>query len=146
MRAAPAHPGRRVLVDTSAYFALADANETRHPAADAVRRKLLIEHWRLVTTNYVVAETHALLLIRLGYAFAMRFLTQLDASSTVILRITEDDEIKAREILRQYDDKRFSLTDATSFAIMERSGIRHTFTFDHNFTQYGLTVLTADRS
>ncbi|GFP36049.1 hypothetical protein HKBW3S43_01837, partial [Candidatus Hakubella thermalkaliphila] len=37
-----------------------------------------------------------------------------------------------------------SLTDATSFAVMERLKIPYTFAFDRNFTQYGLTVLTVD--
>lgn len=49
------------------------------------------------------------------------------------------------ELLRiaHYDDKDFSLTDATSFAVMERLHIPHAFTFDRDFTQYGLTVLPA---
>jgi predicted nucleic acid-binding protein len=34
------------------------------------------------------------------------------------------------------------LTDASSFAIMDRLGITRAFTFDANFSQYGLTVLT----
>jgi predicted nucleic acid-binding protein len=41
------------------------------------------------------------------------------------------------------DDKDFTLTDATSFAVMERLGITYAFTFDHPFTQYGFIALTA---
>lgn len=133
---------RRVLVDTSAYFALADANETRHSTADTIRSRLVDQRWRLFTTNFIVAETHALLLVRLGYHFAMRFLDQLDQSPTVIVRVAATDERRAREILHQYDDKFFSFTDSTSFAVMERLQIIHAFTFDRNFAQYGLSPLT----
>ncbi len=46
--------------------------------------------------------------------------------------------------LYQYDDKDFSLTDATSFAVMERIRVPYAFTFDRHFAQYGFTVLTAN--
>jgi predicted nucleic acid-binding protein len=42
--------------------------------------------------------------------------------------------------LRQYDDKDFSLTDALSFAVMDRLEISEAFTFDHHFRQYGFRV------
>jgi predicted nucleic acid-binding protein len=61
----------------------------------------------------------------------------------IIVRVTPEDEAKAREITYRYDDKDFSLTDATSFAVMERLGIRAAFTFDRDFRQYGLDVPTA---
>ena len=133
---------RRVLVDTSAYYALADNSEIRHPDADAIRLRLVQQRWRLFTTNYIAAETHALFLVRLGYHYALRFLDELDRSPTTVVRVARSDERQARQILQRYPDKAFSLTDATSFAIMERLRIGHAFTFDRNFTQYGLAVLT----
>ena len=57
--------------------------------------------------------------------------------------ITPADVQRATAIIYQYDDKDFSLTDATRFAIMERLRIRYAFTFDHHFAQYGLAVLAA---
>jgi predicted nucleic acid-binding protein len=55
--------------------------------------------------------------------------------------VGQADEERAKEIIYQYRDKRFSMTDATSYAIMERHRIGVAFTFDHNFVQYGLQVL-----
>src|SRR3990167_6723048 len=133
MTSTPPSGSRRVLIDTSAYFALSDVGETRHPAANAVRLRLIAERWRLFTTNFIAAETHALLLSRLGYPFALRFLDDLDQSSTEVVRVTSPDERRAREIIRHYDDKAFSFTDATSFALMERLAIPCAFTFDRNF-------------
>ncbi len=87
--------GQQVLMDTGAYFALADTTETRHPAANDVRQRRTRERWRLLTTNFIVAETHALMLVRLGYHFARRFLDDLDRSATQIIRISPADEERA---------------------------------------------------
>ena len=35
------------------------------------------------------------------------------------------------------DDKTFSFTDCTSFALMERIGVTEVFAFDEHFKQYG---------
>lgn len=141
----PALLSRHVaLVDTSAYFALTDSRETTHQAARVIATRLGTERWRLFTTNFIVAETHALLLARLGRDPAARVLQEIDRGSITIVRVTAADEQRARKIIYQYDDKEFSLTDATSFAVMERLKIPYAFTFDRNFTQYGLTVLTVE--
>jgi len=58
-----------------------------------------------------------------------------------IERITNDDEARAQDILRPYDDKSFSYVDATSLSVMERLGIRQAFAFDPHFEQYGLELL-----
>jgi uncharacterized protein len=134
---------RQVLIDTSAFFALTAPRDADHHPALTIQQRLITERWRLYTTNLVVAETHALLLTRLGRTIALSTLHSIDHSTTTIVRISNADETRAREIISQYDDKDFSLTDATSFAVMERLRIPYAFTFDRNFTQYGLPVLTA---
>lgn len=56
--------------------------------------------------------------------------------------MTPADEDRAWQILQQYDDKEFSLTDGASFAVMKRLGISTAFAFDEDFTQYArFTVL-----
>lgn len=132
----------RVLIDTSAYYAFADREEGRHGVALAIRRRITSEDWFALTTNFVLAETHALVLRRLGRTLALRFLDSVEHSAVLVVHITEADEARARQILHQYVDKDFSLTDAASFAVMERLRIPYAFTFDRNFIQYGLAVLT----
>jgi predicted nucleic acid-binding protein len=68
-------------------------------------------------------------------------LNDIDGSHTTTVRIAARDERRAREVLRQYDDKDFSLTDATSFAVIERLRLDAAFSFDRNFAQYGLTLV-----
>jgi len=126
-----------VLVDSGAWAALANAADRNHTEAVAIRRGIERSRARLFGTNFLVDETYTLMLARLGYRFAVRFLDELRASSLTIVRIEPRDEHQAEQILRQFDDKRFSYTDATSFAVMERLGIEAAFTFDKNFTEYG---------
>jgi predicted nucleic acid-binding protein len=64
MRARRASQTRRTLVDTSAYFALLDADDANHAPALTIRDRLIAEGSHLFTTSFVLAETHALLLNR----------------------------------------------------------------------------------
>ena len=143
MRPRRASPARRVLVDASAYFALLDQDDANHAQARTISHRLIAEGWRLFTTSFVLAETHALLLNRLSQEIATRFLREMDHSPTTLVWVTPADVERAKTIIYQYDDKDFSLTDATSFAVMERIRVPAAFTFDRHFAQYGLTVLTA---
>jgi predicted nucleic acid-binding protein len=136
---------RYALVDTSAYFALTDPREQHHERARAIADRLGRERWRLFTTNFILAETHALLLTTLNRPVAARILAEIDRSPTTIVRVSAADEERAREIITRYQDKDFSLTDAASFAVMERLGIDWAFSLDRNLSQYGLSLLAPDR-
>jgi uncharacterized protein len=128
----------RILVDTSAVYALLDADDQWHPAArgafDAIKRS----REEPLLTNFLVAECHALLLARLSSDIARRWLL---ANAWPIERVTAADEERAVEILRRYEDKTYSYTDATSFAVMERLGIRRAVAFDLHFRQFGFELV-----
>jgi len=142
----PPEYGRRVFTDTSAYYAVANESDTNHPAARTILQRLVAQRRRQFTTNFVVAESHALILVRLGYRQAIRFLESIERTpTTTAVRVSARDERRAREIIARYDDKRFTYTDATSFAVMERLHIAVAFAFDRNFEQYGFTVLTPEQ-
>ena len=79
----------------------------------------------------------------LSQAIATRFLREMDHSPTTLVWVTPADVQRAKAIIDQYTDKDFSLTDATSFAVMERLRVTSAFTFDRHFAQYGFTMLTA---
>ena len=75
-------------------------------------------------TNFIVAECHALSLSRLGADIARKWLL---GNIWPVERVNVEDETKARVIIEQYTDKTFSYTDATSFAVMDRLGIKTAF-------------------
>jgi predicted nucleic acid-binding protein len=142
--AVPARPGR-VFVDTSAYFAAVNRRDASHEPVATLMQELVAARRRLVTTNFVLAELHALLLTRLDRRVAARVLAEVEASDlTAIVRVAARDERRAREIVFGYTDKDFSLTDATSFAVMERLRIAQAFTLDRNFAQFGWDILGPD--
>jgi uncharacterized protein len=137
---------KQIFVDTSAYFALADRRDENHEVAVRVIHQIIRERAELLTTNYIIAETHTLLLNRIGYVIALRVIEELYKSQTRIYRAREAEERKALDIVRIYADKGFSLVDAISFATMERFHVTQAFTFDHHFAQYGFLRLPAARS
>jgi predicted nucleic acid-binding protein len=92
-----------------------------------------------VLSNFIVAESHALLLSRLGSQGARDWLLK---QIWPIEPVTSIDERKAKQIIQRYEDKTFSYTDAISFALMERLGLEDAFAFDVHFRQYGLKLLT----
>lgn len=128
----------RILADTSANYALLDRSDRNHAQAVALARLMRRRHLTPLLTNFIVGETHGLVLSRLGAALARRWLF---GNVWPIERITADDEARARDVLRRYDDKNFSYVDATSFIVMERLGIKQAFTFDPHFEQFGLERL-----
>lgn len=134
---------RSVFVDTSAHAALFIQRDERHHQARLIADVLGAKDRPLVSTNSVIAETHALILRREGRAVARSALTVLDETITVV-HVTEADERAGRAILDRYADKNFSLTDAISFAVMDRLRLRTAFAFDRHFAQYGLDVLMAE--
>lgn len=95
-----------------------------------------------MTTNFVLAELHALLLARGNRHLALTVLQGLRRSPALTIeRVAEVDEQRAWEIIERYDDKSFSFVDAASFAVMERLGLSTAFTLDRHFAQYGWTIV-----
>jgi len=132
----------RVFTDTSFLAALIYERDGNHSKAVSILRSVNAQSIQFVLTNFIRAETHALLLARASHYVADRFLDSLSNSPTNnLIRVTESDEQKALDLIAKYKDKDFSLTDATSFVVMERLGIDYALTFDDDFRQYGLTII-----
>jgi predicted nucleic acid-binding protein len=125
---------RSVLWDSSAILALLDADDADHARAVAVARDIASERRPCFITNYVEAETHALLLRKLGRALARDWLL---TGGLAVVRALPAEEQRAREILVRHTDKDWTLCDAISFAVLDGRRVARAFTFDHHFRQYG---------
>lgn len=134
------------FADTSAFYALEDSDDQHHEEAVEIREAIKREDLpvkRLYTSNYVLDETLTLLRMNLGQKHAVDFGERLRKSEIVVTnRINEGLEEKAWEIFKKHDDKKYSFTDATSFALMEKLNINKAFAFDKNFKQYGFTTIS----
>jgi predicted nucleic acid-binding protein len=132
---------RSVFIDTSAFVALRNAAEVEHERARTVLSGLLSEGVALFTSNYVFAETYTALLVRVGRAEAIEWGRRFRAGGAVeLVRLDEEIESAAWDILERHRDKRWSYVDATSFALIERDGGGEAFAFDGHFAQRGLRV------
>jgi uncharacterized protein len=125
---------RSVLWDSSAILALLDADDADHARAVSVARTIASEKRPSFITNYVEAETHALLVRRLGRTIACQWLLTGGLPVVAVLR---EEEQKGKDILARYTDKDWTFCDAISFAVLDARQIRRAFTFDHHFKQYG---------
>ncbi len=126
------------MVDTSAVYALLDRSDNRHAEARSLLNHLRVVSAPILLTNFIVAECHALIARRLGPDLGRAWLRGL---VWPVERVTEEDENRAREIILTYEDKAFSYTDATTFALMERLNVRTVFAFDIHFAQFGFRLL-----
>ena len=115
----------------------------QHPArADQLFTRAAREAWRLVATNAVIFETHALLLARARPPeVALKFLDSVEAGVCDVVRLLKTDEEQAIALIRSHRDKTYSLCDASSFAVMERLGISEAIAFDQDFQSYGHFVI-----
>lgn len=128
------------FVDTSALYAVLDADDANHHHARPVWEELLASDALLVTTNYVLVETFALLRNRLGLTAVRRFQEDVHPLLHVVWLEREAHEagIEAVLVAKQ---RRLSLVDCTSFHAMRRRGLQRAFAFDRHFEDQGFTLL-----
>jgi uncharacterized protein len=131
-----------IFVDSSAWIALVDRDDSHHKAAATAYPIILKNYNALVTSNLVIAETYIVLLNELGHRVTSEFLERIKASPRILkIYSHEDVETEAEQILSKYSDQDFSYTDAVSFAIMKKQSIKKAFNFDKHFSIAGFTNL-----
>lgn len=124
-----------ILVDTGAWYAIADASDRHHEAAARFYTEPAGQAaW--VTTDLILAETWALLSSHLGRPAALTFWETLREARIPILTPDGADLEAAWRIASAYPDQTFSFVDCVTFALMERSGIAEAFAFDSHFLVY----------
>ena len=132
----------KVFVDTSAWYALTDADDTNHHTASEFLEQALTDYQSLVTTNHIIGETYTLLRFRLGHSQAIEFINRLRQSHRIEkLFISQRWEEEAYGLLEKYYDQDFSFIDATSFTAMRSSGIKEVFAFDQHFVVAGFILV-----
>ena len=133
-----------VFVDTSAFVAVMDASDRFHQAAAETWKGLVEDGHELVTSNYVVVETCALLQRRMGME-ALRFFCGTIYPELQILWVEEQLHNAAMEALLASGRRGLSLVDCASFAIMRKRGLEVAFCFDTHFAEQGFRVIPGSR-
>lgn len=125
-----------VFVDTSALLAVLDADDMNHQKAKDAWTDLISKEEVLVSTNYILVETFALVQHRLGIEAVRTF--QDDVSPVLTIAWVDEPAHRAgvtgvMAALR----KDLSLVDCVSFDAMRRLGIKSAFVFDQHFNEQG---------
>jgi predicted nucleic acid-binding protein len=129
-----------VFIDTSGWANLLIKTESDHQQAVEWFNQAREQKYLMVTSNYIILELVALLNSPLKVLRPQIF-QYIDAIQSApylqMVRVDQQIENAAWELLKKRLDKNWSLVDATSFIIMQQLGITKAFTSDHHFDQAG---------
>lgn len=134
-----------VFLDTSGWLASLDPRQAQHDEALTERLAIIESGADLVTTNLVLAETHAMLTRDRGPRAGLQLLDDVEADSQyTVLQVDLGIHTDAVDHwLRVFRDQPFSLCDAVSFEVMRREQIPRAFTLDTHFALAGFEMLPA---
>ena len=131
-----------VFLDTSGWIALLNATEQFHQRANDVWLELGRRRYRIVLTDWIIAETGnglARSSARTRFADAIERIWNNPQVGIIVV----DEALIARAIdrYRRYTDKTWGLVDCASFIVMQEQGITEAFTSDRDFEQAGFGCL-----
>jgi predicted nucleic acid-binding protein len=125
-----------ILVDTGAWYALVERGDSNSAAA---RSWFRANRELLVTTDQVINELLTLLRARGKSRRAVTTGRRLLAGQAAKIEwVGEQDFRAAFEVFERFLDKEWSFTDCTSYAVIERLGLKKAFSFDRHFRQFGV--------
>jgi len=131
-----------IFIDTSGFIAVLDKDDASHTEAVKTWMDILTSEEDLVTTNYVLVETCALVQNRLG----MTAIRVFQEDIVPVLRIEWIDKAMhhaAMGIMLAAVRKKLSLVDCVSFETMRLLGVTTAFTLDKHFKEQGFICLPA---
>lgn len=121
------------FVDTSAWVSMADSSEATHVrVADALRER----RGRLLTSDHVLQETWTVMRCRHDATAAEALVNAIRGGiARIEVSLLADLEVAAA-IGAAFGDQDFSLSDRTSWAVMERLGLSEAVSLDRDFRVY----------
>ncbi len=127
------------FVDTSAVYAVLDRTDHNHERAATEWRNILNDGTRLITHNYVVVESIALVQRRLGMT-AVRVFREEVLPLITTEWIDPAQHHTALEMVLLAGRKKLSVVDCASFVLMRELGISEAFCVDRHFREQGFRV------
>lgn len=128
-----------IFVDTSGLYAVFDRDDANHSKARVAWEEWLRQDEPLITNNYVILETLALLQRRIGVA-AVRMFQEDVAPLLQVDWVSERQHSAAVEAMLAAARRKLSVVDCVSFQTMRRRGLRTAFCFDPHFRERGFST------
>lgn len=122
-----------VFVDTSALYAILDADDQNHGPARATWVDLLTGEVHILSTNYVLLETFALVQNRLGMT-AVRALEENVVPMLQVIWVDAELHGTGVTAMLTAGRRQLSLVDCVSFGVMRELGLTTAFAFDSDFS------------
>ena len=132
-------PTERVIIDTSAFYALISTTDSFHTQAKSGYERLLDWEWELWITSYILVETSALVHHRLGFQPLKAFMETVQSGIIHILWVENTIHSEAWKRMVERQGRAFSLVDWTTVVAAERLRA-FLFTFDQGFSQEGVLI------
>ena len=127
-----------IYIDTSAFYAIFDIDDTNHKKAKKIWAALINSRETITCNNYVLVETNALLQHRFGISAVLDL--QKIMPLLLIDWISPEHHRLALSSLLSANLRDLSLVDCSSFETMRRLGIEKVFAFDDHFRQQGFEL------
>ena len=131
-----------IFVDSSFWVALSDPKENNYNQSVRIFKDIKQAKSQMVTTNFVFDETFTLIRKRLGISRALEFRDTIAkyGRQLQLERVSVSDEENSWKWFVR-DIEKLSYTDCTSFAVMNRLGIKKVATFDEDFVKVGFELV-----
>ena len=130
----------RVIIDTSAFLAILDADDNNHRKAKTKWTELVSSDAALFCNNYILVETFALMQHRLGM-YAVNAFNNDVLPFIHILWIDESLHKAGVSAMLTASRKKLSLVDCVSFETMRHFEISIAFAFDKHFSEQGFQCI-----
>ena len=129
----------RVLIDTSAFYALVSQSDSFHEQAKTAYERLIDREQELWTNSYVLLETIALIHRRLGFQVLSEFVETVQ-SNVRVFWVESTLHNEAWQQLTAVRGSGLSFVDWTA-VLVSRIIDAPVFTFDSGFVDRGVSVL-----
>lgn len=128
------------FVDTSVFLAVLAEDDNNNKVAAETLATLAENGEQLISTNYILVESYALIQRRMGMDAIQDFQNKILPSLTLVW-ITPEDHQRSMEFFLSENRRNLSFVDCSSFDTIQRLIIDKVFAFDSHFAEQGFEVI-----
>jgi len=129
-----------IFVDTSVFLAVLAEDDSNNKIAAETLATLAENGEQLLTTNYILVESYALIQRRMGMNAIQDFQNKILPSLTPIWINAEQHQTAMKFFLSE-NRRNLSFVDCSSFETIQRLVVNKVFTFDSHFHEQGFEVI-----